>query len=96
MMICYAGLDNNYGFPLLQKQLKELENEAGHQFPNTQLIPLLKAANTKNYDEVKIMVRTLLPAASAEEMAAHLEDVLRQADIVKEKEEKKKWDIEQQ
>ena len=48
-MLLYAGLDNNHGFHLLRKQLNELEQEAGHKFPNSQLIPLLKAANTKNY-----------------------------------------------
>lgn len=39
------------------------------------------------------MVKTLLPTASPEEIAAHLEDVLRQADIAKEKEEKQKWEL---
>lgn len=51
-------------------------------------------ANTKDYGEVKLMVKTLPPNATAEEMAEHLEDVLRQADIVKEKEEKLKWELE--
>lgn len=29
MMIYYAGLDNNYTYPTLAKQLNELETEAG-------------------------------------------------------------------
>lgn len=40
------------------------------------------------------MVRTLLPNATADEMAEHLEDVLRLADVAKEKEEKIKWELE--
>jgi hypothetical protein len=45
-------------------------------------------ANTKDYEEVKLMVKTLPHNATAEEMAEHLEDVLRRADIAKEKKEK--------
>lgn len=52
-------------------------------------------ANTKDYNEVKLMVRTLSSTATAEEMAEHLEDVLRRADIAKENEEKMKWELEQ-
>jgi hypothetical protein len=44
----------------------------------------MKAANTKDYNEVKVMVKTLSPNATAEEIAAHLEDVLRLADIARE------------
>lgn len=51
-------------------------------------------ANTKDYKEVKLMVKTLSPNANAEEMAEHLEDVLRRADIAKGKEEKMKWEFE--
>lgn len=40
-------------------------------------------ANNKSYEEVKIMVRTLSPNATADEMAEHLEDVLRLADVAK-------------
>jgi hypothetical protein len=36
---------------------------------------LLKLANTKNYAAVKMMVRTLPSGATAEDMAALLEDV---------------------
>jgi hypothetical protein len=42
---------------------------------NVQLIPLLKLANTKNYEAVKMMVRTLAEDATAEDMAALLEDI---------------------
>jgi hypothetical protein len=45
-------------------------------------------ANTKDYTEVKLMVKTLPHDATAEEMFAHLEGVLRRADIAKEKKEK--------
>jgi hypothetical protein len=49
--------------------------EANRSFSNEQLIPLLKMANTKNYEAVKMMVRTLPEDASAEDMAALLEDI---------------------
>lgn len=75
MMIEYAGLDNNYTFPLLKKQTKELETEAGRSFSNAQLIPLLRCANTKTYEAVKLMVRTLLEDAKPDDMAALLEDI---------------------
>ena len=74
-MLNYAGLDNTYGFELLTKQLKELEQEAHHSFPNSQLIPLLKFAN-KNYEASKLMVRTLPKEALAEDMGALLEDIV--------------------
>ena len=41
------------------------------------------------------MVKTLPKNATAEEMAEHLEDVLRLADVAKGKEEKAKWELEQ-
>jgi 5-enolpyruvylshikimate-3-phosphate synthase len=75
MMIDYAGLDNNYTFPKLQKQLKELETEAKHSFSNTQLTSLLKFANTKNYGAVKMMVRVLTQDSTADDMASLLEDI---------------------
>ena len=34
-------------------------------------------ANTKDYEEVKLMAKTLSPNTTSEEMAAHLEDALR-------------------
>jgi hypothetical protein len=40
------------------------------------------------------MVKTLSQNATAEEIAAHLEDVLRLADIAREQEEKTKWEFE--
>jgi hypothetical protein len=52
-----------------------LETEANHSFPNSQLISLLKFANTKNYKSVKMLVRTLLEDATAEDMGALLEDI---------------------
>jgi hypothetical protein len=51
---------------------------------------LLKAANTKNYEDVKIMVKTLVPAASADDMGVALENILTQAAVVKDNEEKRK------
>jgi hypothetical protein len=39
------------------------------------LIPLLTLANTKNYEAVKLVVRTLPMDASAEDMGALLEDI---------------------
>jgi hypothetical protein len=60
----------------------------------------LEIANTKNYDTVKIMVKNLPKEATAEDIIALLEesevDSLRLADILKEKEEKKHWEEEQQ
>jgi hypothetical protein len=52
-----------------------LEIEANHSFLNVQLIPLLELANTKNYEAVKIMVRTLSEDATTEDMVALLEDI---------------------
>lgn len=74
-MLSYAGLDNRYSYPLLVKQLKQLEIEAVRSFSNVQLILLLKMANTKKYEAVKMMVRTLSQDATAEDMAALLEDI---------------------
>jgi len=74
-MIYYAGLDNNYTYPTLAKQLQELETEASRSFSNEQLIPLLKMSNTKNYEAVKMMVRTLTTDATADDMAALFEDI---------------------
>jgi len=74
-MLRYAGLDNIYGFKLLKTQLTDLEAESGRSFPNNQLIPLLKFSNTKNYEAVKLMVRSLSYDASVEDMAALLEDI---------------------
>jgi len=92
-MIYYAGLDNNYTYPVLVKQLKEMEIEAKRSFSNAQLIPLLKLANTKNYGAVKMMVRTLPIDANAEDMAALLEDIEKEFDsraaLNKQKEELK-------
>jgi len=75
IMLRYAGLDNTYGIKLLKTQLTELESEAGRSFANTQLIPLLHVANTRNYEAVRLMVRILNRNASAEDMAALLEDL---------------------
>jgi hypothetical protein len=74
-MIHYAGLDNKYGIETLKKQLIELEKDARRPFSNFQLIPLLEIANTKNYEAVKMMVRTLPTDATAEDMGALLEDI---------------------
>jgi hypothetical protein len=52
-----------------------LQIEAKRSFGNVQLIPLLKLANTKNYEAIKMMVRTLPEDATAEDMAAFLEDI---------------------
>jgi hypothetical protein len=53
----------------------------------------LKLANTKNYGAVKAMVRTLSEDATAEDMAALLEDIEikfnEKAAFIKEKEELK-------
>ena len=74
-MLSFAGLDNRYSYPIITKQLKELETEAKRSFSNEQLVPLLKMANTKNYEAVRMMVRTLPTDAAAEDMAALLEDI---------------------
>jgi hypothetical protein len=55
--------------------LKELEKEATHSFSNNQLAPLLKFANTKSYEAVKLMVRTLSYGTTVDDMAAILEDI---------------------
>jgi hypothetical protein len=55
--------------------------EADRSFTNEQLIPLLKMANTKNYEAVKMMVRTLPEDASAEDMAALLEDIEKEIQV---------------
>ncbi len=39
------------------------------------------------------MVKTLPPNSTTEEMAEHLEDMLRLTDVAKEKEEKMKWEL---
>ena len=75
LMLNYAGLDNRYSYSTLVNQLKELETEAKRSFTNEQLIPLLKLANTKNYEAIKMMARTLPNDATAEDMAALLEDI---------------------
>lgn len=67
--------------------------EAKRTFWNIQLIPLLKLANTKNYEAIKMMVRTLPEDATAEDMFALLEDIenelQRKTTLVREKEELK-------
>jgi hypothetical protein len=75
VLLHYAGLDNSYGIELLQQELLELQFEANRSFSNLQLIPLLQIANTKNYEAVKIMVRTLPQDATAQDMIALLEDI---------------------
>jgi hypothetical protein len=74
-----------------------LETNANRSFSNGQLIPLLKLANTKNYEAVKTMVKTLPKDATAEDMTALLEDIdiklNEKAAFIREKEELKQAEL---
>jgi hypothetical protein len=58
-----------------------LEQEAGRQFSNQQIIPLLTFSNTKSYEAVKLMVRTLNIDANADDMASLLEDIEKEIEL---------------
>ena len=98
-MLDYAGLEREYGFETLEQQLQELNALAKRSFSNSQLITVLKWANknkNENWEAVKVLVQTLPPSATAENIATALEDSIRLVDLARGKEEKKQWDLQQQ
>ncbi len=65
---------------------------------NSQLIHLLGWSIKKtceNWEAIKVLVPSISPVATADEIASLMEDSLKLADIAKGKEEKKKWDLQQ-
>jgi Tfp pilus assembly protein PilN len=96
-LLDYAGLEREYGFETLEKQLKELNALAKRSFSNSQLITVLKWANknkSENWEALKELVKTLPPSATAENIATALEDSIKLVDLARAKEDKNKWESE--
>jgi hypothetical protein len=93
LLLQCAGLQNRYTFELICQQLQELVALSGRSFLNIQLVCLLEWANKnkrENWEAVKVVVKTLSPTASADDIATALEDSVKLVDIAREKEEKVK------
>lgn len=51
--------------------------------------------NYDNWEAVKVLVPSISPVDTAEDIAAQLEQSVKMVDIARKKEEKKQWDLQQ-